>query len=434
VTLAGPETATEDRASRSAPSFEDLLAEMSSTLLRATTDQIDGEINRWLRRIAFAFGIDRGSIGQINHVDGLLYTTHQWSRQSVTPMPHSMNANEIVPWLTGKIMSDELVVLSRLEDAPPEAAKDVQFGRTMGTRSVVTVPFKVGGVVVGAVAFDAVLRRRTWSQRTIRRLSLFAEIFGSALQRSRTAAEIRRLQSEVRQISQIVMMGEVTASLAHELNQPLGAILSNAQAARRLLNAKTPDLKEVGTALDDIISDNTRAVETIRNVRALFQRVELTTSSLDLNQILLSVERILRSDAKTREVSLRFELPASLPAVVGRGTELIQALINLVVNAFDSISEAGAGPREVVVRASQNGPTRVHIAVRDSGKGIDPSIMPRLFQAFVTTKSKGMGMGLAIARSIIENHGGRLWATQNPERGATMEFYLPADGNAANPG
>jgi signal transduction histidine kinase len=214
------------------------------------------------------------------------------------------------------------------------------------------------------------------------------------------------------------------------LNQPLGAILSNAQAARRLLAAKRPDLTEVDAAVEEIIGDNSRAVETIRNIRALFQRGEAQMSPVDLKQVVLDVERIIAADAVFKNISFHLDLPASLPTVIGNRTQLVQALMNLVLNAFEAVCEDGNGPREVEIRASQRETGRVHIAVRDTGVGIASQNMPKLFDAFFTTKTEGTGMGLAIVRSIVENHGGRLWAARNPDRGATLEFELPVKVNA----
>jgi signal transduction histidine kinase len=242
-----------------------------------------------------------------------------------------------------------------------------------------------------------------------------------------STAELSRLQDEMRQASRAMMMGELTASLAHEVNQPLAAILNNAQAASRFLAANKPNLRDVKECLDDIIRDNARAVETIKNVRALFQRDEVEMSSVDLLRLVRDVERIVRLDAEAKNISVRLALPSSLPAIVGNRTQLIQALVNLILNAFDAICQNGEGLREVHLGVTQREPGSVHVEVRDSGVGIDPAIMPLLFDAFFTTKPKGMGMGLAIVRSIIENHGGRLWATRNPDRGATLEFSLPAD-------
>jgi PAS domain S-box-containing protein len=235
---------------------------------------------------------------------------------------------------------------------------------------------------------------------------------------------IRGLEVEMRQVSRTEMMGGLTASLAHELNQPLGAVQLNAETARLFLAAKSPELDNVKAAIDDVIQDSARAAEIIRNVRALFQRAEAEMLVVDLRQILYDVERILRADAASKGVTLQLDVPTALPPVMGNKTQIIEAVINLVSNGVDSVCEGGKVGR-VEIRASQPEAGRVCVLVRDSGKGIEPEVMPRLFDAFFTTKPKGMGMGLAIVRSIIENHGGRIWATCNSDRGATFEFELP---------
>ena len=403
--------------------FEDLLAEMSAAFVRVTPDRI--ELERWLERIGLALRIDRVAIAEISPKDRKLYVTHQWAREGVIPTPLGLDVNAALPWLAAKVMVGETVVVSREEELPPEASEDLKWGRRAGFKSNLTIPFKVGGVIMGGVGVDCCFRQRTWSPRIIRRLSMIADIFGGALERQAEAAETQRLNDDIDRLSRVTMMGQLTASLAHELNQPLGAILSNAQAARRHLTAKRPDLKEIGAAIEDIIRDNSRAAATIRNVRSLFQQGELKVSPVDLRQILHDVERIVRADAMLKHITFRLDLPASLPTVMGNKAHLVQALINLTSNAFDSVCESGNGLREVVIRATQHETARVHVAVRDSGKGIDPKIMPKLFDSFFTTKPKGMGMGLAIVRAIIEHHGGRLWATPNPDGGATLEFELP---------
>jgi signal transduction histidine kinase len=267
---------------------------------------------------------------------------------------------------------------------------------------------------------------------SLKNAQLFVELQHENQERRKAEIELRQstnalsqLQEEMRHASRVAMMGEVTASLAHELSQPLGGILINAQTVRRLLRAKKPKLSEVRVAIEEIISDDSRAVEIIRNVRSLFQRDDVQMEPVDLQQVLLDVERILAGDASLRKVTMRTTLPAWPPRVIGNRTQLVQAVMNLVLNAYDAVCEDGVELREVEMRVSEPEPGQVRIAVIDSGRGIDPEMMPRLFEAFFTTKAKGMGMGLAIVRSIVENHGGRLWATSNAGGGATLEFELP---------
>jgi len=334
-----------------------------------------------------------------------------------------------------------------LEDASaPNQFSDDAYVLARRPRSILCLPLAKRRELIGVLYLENNLAPCVFTPRrlavlellasqaaiSLKNAQLYADLREENIERKKAEEELRQsthalhqLQEEVRQASRTAMMGELTASLAHELNQPLGAILSNAQAARRLLAGKKPNVEEANAALDDVIRDDARAADIIRNIRALFQRNKVEMSLLDLRQILLDVEHLLRSDASNKEISFRLDLPPSLPTVVGNRTQLIEVLINLVSNAFDSLRESTDGRHDVELCASEREAARVHIAVRDSGKGIDPEIMPRLFDAFFTTKPEGMGMGLTIARSIIENHGGRLWATRNPDRGATLEFELP---------
>jgi len=243
--------------------FEELLSDLSAAFIRVSAEQVDAEIDRCLQLIVLAMNIDRSTVVQVDPADGLIYTTHQWARKG---LPAPERGRRVVhdgtyPWLAAQVFSGQVVVITRLEDMPPEASKDRDSFRRDGNKSNVTIPLRIAEVVVGGVLFGTLLSERVWSQKEVHRLKLVADIFGNALERKRAEAEIRRLSEELRKVSQVVTMGELTASLAHELNQPLAAIRNNSQAALELLTAKSPDLKEVVLALEDIVRDNTRAAD-----------------------------------------------------------------------------------------------------------------------------------------------------------------------------
>ena len=213
-------------------------------------------------------------------------------------------------------------------------------------------------------------------------------------------------------------LGELTASFAHEAGQPLTAIAANAQAARRLLAADQvkPDVKE---ALDDVAADAIRASETIRRLQALFRK-QPAARALDINALIEDVLRLLATDIRSRHIVVQFVRGEQLPAVLGDGIQLRQVVINVLVNAAEAITLAGNGLREIGIETSRPDAAHVAIAIRDRGIGVKESDLERIFEHFVSSKPQGLGMGLAISRSIVEAHGGRIWATRNDGRGTTL--------------
>jgi two-component system, LuxR family, sensor kinase FixL len=243
-------------------------------------------------------------------------------------------------------------------------------------------------------------------------------------ERKRAELEAQRSRQELAHFTRVSTMGELTASLAHELNQPLTGILTNAQAARRLLEKTRPDLEELRAILQDIIEDDRRAADVIQRLRELLRKGESEVSRLDLNALIRDVLKLLGSDTVIRNVSIALDLESGATVVSGDRVQLEQVLLNLLLNAMEAMSERLGGDRTVVVRTRSTDATCVQASVEDGGPGLRPGTHETVFEPFYTTKSSGMGMGLAIARSIIEAHGGTIWA-ENSSRGATFHFRLP---------
>jgi two-component system sensor kinase FixL len=216
------------------------------------------------------------------------------------------------------------------------------------------------------------------------------------------------------------------AALAHELKQPLTAILSNAQAAWHLLALDPPDLSEARTSLADIVAAARRTSEILRGVQAFVTTGALALELLNINDIVQETTGLVHRDATAQGVIITLELADELPLVHGDRIQLRQVLLNLVRNAFEAMCQVEDGDRALVVRTSSSSPEVVTVEVQDCGIGVDETTMARLFHPFVSTKAGGMGLGLALSRSIIAAHGGWIWATRNPDRGLTLSFTLPA--------
>jgi two-component system, LuxR family, sensor kinase FixL len=253
-------------------------------------------------------------------------------------------------------------------------------------------------------------------------------------ERKRTESELRRQREELAHVTRVSTMGELAASLAHELNQPLTAIYSNAQAAQRFMAADPADLEEVREILKDIVQDNSRAGEVIHRMRALVKKQEITFVPLDLSSVIRDVVLLVHSDAILHNIRVSLELDPSLPPVQGDKVELQQVVLNLLLNAFEAMKDCPASQREINVRAALDGADVVRVVVHDRGTGMRSENLDKIFQPFYTTKRDGLGMGLSISRSIIEAHGGRLWAENNSDRGATFCFTVPVGGSVEGRG
>jgi C4-dicarboxylate-specific signal transduction histidine kinase len=242
---------------------------------------------------------------------------------------------------------------------------------------------------------------------------------------------LQKVQTELAHVTRVMTVGELTASIAHEVNQPLAAIVTNSNACLRWLGGAQPNLDEARKAVDRIIKDSYRASDVISRVRALVKKTPARNDLVDLNEVIVEVLALAQNQARRAGVVLKRELATDLPRVRGDRVQLQQVILNLVINGLEAIANNKNGERELSISSGIDDSKDMTIAVRDTGEGLDPANLDRVFDAFFTTKADGMGMGLAISRTIIESHGGRLWATPNSPRGAIFQFTLPADSEIA---
>jgi PAS domain S-box-containing protein len=242
-------------------------------------------------------------------------------------------------------------------------------------------------------------------------------------ERKRAEEALREAQAELAHVTRVTTLGELTSSIAHEVNQPLAAVVNNASACLRWLAAHKLEEARQSAAL--IIADGHRAGEIISRIRALARKAPPRRDWVNINETILEVIALARSEVHRNRVSTQTQLSSDLPLILGDRIQLQQVILNLIINAIEAMSEISEGPRELQVVSRKDESQGVLVTVRDSGPGLDPESLDHLFTAFYTTKPQGMGMGLAISRSIIEAHGGRLWAVPNDGPGATFQFTLP---------
>lgn len=423
------EPAGPNRGSSASPEserFEILLDGLLAGIARAPGHAIDREIEHWLSQIVLALDIDRTTVWDRTYDDRGFVPALLWARPEVPPQPARLFTSlmQISPWVTAKILAGETLVYGQFEDIPKEAEKLRAFVQKYGPLANVTMPLLVESTIVGALSFGKFRAPREWSPELLRRLRVVAQVFAGALDRKRVEVQIGALQQQVATAARRSTMGELAASIAHELNQPLAAIIGNASAVRRTVS-KQKSNSEVTDALTDIIEDGKRANEIIHRVRALFRGDHSQRIVLEPGAMLMEVIDLLSSAALMRKTSLRSEFHPSLPFILGDRIQLQQCVMNLVLNALEATSAAKSEKREVVVRCISEGDSWLTVSVRDSGPGIDPSVQQKLFDPFVTTKPHGMGMGLLVTRSIIQSHGGRVWGSSNPDVGSTFTFTIP---------
>jgi signal transduction histidine kinase len=416
-----------------------LIADISSKFVNLPASEVDREIHDAQHRICKLLGIDMSVLWQWDdHAPGLFTATHIHSLTGGPQPPIQMEADNF-PWVRQEILSGRAVVLRSLDEMPDEASKDRETARRSGIRSSLSLPLSLGGdSPIGILCFNTTRKERSWPPDLVERLKLVAEIVANALARKKADHDLREsseakrlamqqtmeLRDTLAHTGRVSLLGQLASALAHELSQPLGAILRNAEAAEIMLQQAAPDIEELRAIVDDILRDDQRAGGVINKLRSLLGKGELKLEPLDLSEVISDVLALLQSDATVRHVRLDTDIEPGIPKILGDRIHLQQVLLNLIVNAIDALAEQDATDRIVRVIARMTDPATVEARVCDNGPGIPDDRLTRLFEPFYTTKATGMGMGLPVSKTIIEAHKGKLTAENRPNGGACFCFTL----------
>jgi signal transduction histidine kinase len=362
----------------------------------------------------------------------------RWNSPGFEPTP-DLDTAPAVPWIHERLAQGELVRLARVDELAPVADGDAAALAAAGIRSLLVVPISVSGRNAGALSMASIRREHEWPKALMPGVSLLAEVFANV--HAREVAERRKLAAEVEaahwreRLAHLVRVhtaGEMSVALAHEITQPLGAIGNYAIAARRRAAEAIPDLPHVIGLIDKVIGQTTRAGDVVSRMRTMAQRHEFHPRTIDVGSTIMECVGIVKMDCEMRDIQVRVSVPDALPVVNADEIHLQQVALNLMRNAMEAIeASGGTGAREidVAVRLDERGDVLVEIA--DRGAGIAEGDTERIFESFYSTKSSGLGVGLAICRKLIEAHGGLLWASHRPGGGAVFRFTLPNETSPA---
>ena len=528
--------------------FERLLANLSARFANASGDQVETEIESALRQLLEFLDFDRGGFGEFN-ADGWYAILCSVGTERAEPFPRGP-VPSFLSWYFGELRADKIVRVRSIDDLPTEALGEIEYYRRSGLCSSLAIPVRVGGHVVGAIAFSAFRSTREWPNELIARLKIIGEVIAQALVRKRSEAalraseerwrsifetatvgitifdqdlhyiatnpafrvmlgytdeELRQLtplditveeergtaqsqladlqrgkidhyevvkryrrkdgkmlwahgsvaqvvesipqmfigtmiditeskqaqdaaeatRAELRRVARMNRLGAMTASIAHEINQPLAAIAANTSAALRWLANTTPNLDEARAALESAGRETERAADVVEGIRAMFKNDSQNRVLLDINQLVREVLALVQGELFKRGISLDTELTENLPKVMADRVQLQQVVMNLVTNAMDAMEPIADRQKLLRVKSAIRDGDIVVVAIEDSGTGIDADKVDRLFDTFFTTKPNGMGMGLSICRSIIEAHNGRLGVSAGAQYGSVFRFELP---------
>jgi signal transduction histidine kinase len=405
--------------------FELLVDQLSTAMARASVDEIEDQINHWLSRIVSALNVDRGTVWETTASKNGFVSKYWWARPGVPGLPPKMLSARISPWITEKISRGESIAFSSLRELPKSSAALKQFLKTHGPKAMAALPLEVGHEVIGGLTFGKFHGPRDWRPRELQRLRIVAQIFAAALGRKQASLQMMKIRDELVVASRRSTLSQLTASIAHELNQPLAALLSNLGGLARLLSQENHKPAQACSTVRNAIADTKRAAEIVKRLRNMFRAGEIVREPLEVGPLLREVVKLVANESMFRRVALRIGDLADPLWVFGDRIQIQQCVLNLLMNALDAAAQAKTPSPQVDVTAEAYQSGWIELTISDNGTGLDSEIADRIFEPFVTTKTNGMGLGLLVTRSIVERHGGKIWFSPNPYGGSKFSFTLP---------
>lgn len=405
-----------------------LMAQHTVAKVVAEAANLEEATPKILRAVCESLVWDLGALWSIDRQAGVLRCIEIWHKESVD-VPEFEAASHETTFIPG-IGLPGRVWFSREPAYIPDVVRDSSFlhapisGREV-LHAAFGFPILLGGEVLGVMEFFSHEIRQP-DQELLNMMATLGSQIGQFIERKRAEDALRHAQMELAHVTRVATLGEMTTSIAHEINQPLGAVVNSASACLRWLDAHK--LEEARRSASRVIAEGHRASEIISRIRALVKKAPLRMESLDVNETIREVIALAHSEVQRNGVALETQLSDDVPLILADRIQLQQVILNLMMNAIEAMSGSSVGPRALLVRSGTDGSQQILVSVQDSGPGLDLNSLDHLFDAFYTTKPDGLGMGLAISRSLLEVHGGRLWATANVPHGAVFQFTLPIGG------
>lgn len=414
--------------------FERLLADISASLVTQPLRDLDRALEGAVRAIGAFLGVDHVSLWRCSDDGARFERSHHWIAEAARLPPPSVDELAL-PYVFRSLASGRVISIPSVDRLPPDAEVDRSALHDSGTQSLLAVPLTVAGLVVGALSLATVVRRRDWPDALIPRVRLMGEVFASVLTRQRAAVEVQKAQSETAQyrerlahLVRVHTVSEMSAAIAHEVNQPLMAIENYAQAAARRLDPSHPvDGAKLQELLGKIGLQAARAGDVLKRLRSIVKKHESEASVFDMNALVAETMTLVEMESRLQDVRIEVHAPQGVPHVYADAIQVQQVLLNLARNGIEAMDALPPSDKLLRVEVSAPAPGQVRVRVIDRGRGLSEEDAAHLFEPFYSTKPQGLGIGLAICRSIIEAHGGKLACLPSPDEGTVFQFTLPVD-------